>query len=37
MSGIPENEARNITARAFWDLRAQGVRQPTNIPWSKKK
>ena len=34
---IPESEARNITARAFWDLRAQGVKQPTNVPWSKKK
>ena len=36
-AGIPEGEARNITARAFWDLRAQNVMQPTNILWSKKK
>lgn len=36
-AGVPRAEARNITAQAFWDLRAQGVRQPTTLPWGGTK
>lgn len=35
-AGIPREEARKITALSYWDLVQQGVKQPTNIPWSKK-
>lgn len=35
-AGIPEVEAKKITAQAYWDLKSKGVKQPTNIPWSKK-
>jgi outer membrane lipoprotein SlyB len=35
-AGIPRTEARSITAQAFWDLRAQGVMQPTSLPWGIK-
>lgn len=36
-AGIPEMEARKITAQAFWDLRSKGVKRPTNIPWNAHK
>ena len=36
MAGIPEKEARSITAEALWKLRKIGIKHPTNIPWSKK-
>jgi hypothetical protein len=36
-AGVPQTEARNITAQAFWDLRAQGVKQPTALPWGGAK
>ena len=35
-AGVPVNEARQITAQAYWDLKHYGVTQPTRIPWSKK-
>lgn len=34
-AGVPVQEARDITAKAFWDLREFGVTKPTRIPWSK--
>ena len=33
--GATLQEARSLTAKALWDLRKQGVRNPTRIPWHK--
>ena len=32
--GATLQEARSLTAKALWDLRKQGVRYPTRIPWN---
>lgn len=32
--GATFQEARSLTAKALWDLRKQGVRYPTRIPWN---
>lgn len=34
---IPRAEARSLTAKSFWDLRSQGVKQPTHLPWGGGK
>ena len=31
--GASEAEARSLVARSLWNLRAQGVRAPTRLPW----
>jgi hypothetical protein len=31
--GVPRSEARGIVAQSLWNLRSQGVRAPTHIPW----
>ena len=30
---VPENVARELVAKSLWNLRTQGVRFPTRIPW----
>ena len=34
--GASEQMAHDIVARSQWDLKNKGVRQPTDMPWSKK-
>jgi hypothetical protein len=33
--GASREQARKLVAESLWNLRKQGVRQPTNIPWYK--
>jgi uncharacterized protein YoaH (UPF0181 family) len=33
--GASRGQARKLVAESLWNLRKQGVRQPTNIPWYK--
>ncbi|MGV8005343.1 hypothetical protein QPK14_25530 [Photorhabdus temperata subsp. temperata] len=33
--GASTQQARNLVAESLWNLRNQGVRAPSNIPWYK--
>lgn len=33
--GATKTEARDLMAQSVWNLRKQGARIPTNIPWYK--
>jgi hypothetical protein len=33
--GATRAEARSLAAQSLWDLRSQGVRAPTRIPWNQ--
>jgi len=34
--GATRTEARQLAAESLWNLRYQGVYQPTDIPWNPK-